>query len=79
MQTDLTAFELMSFSEPLSVDDLLNYRLSRLLASSGAMVTLLCEGRYGITRREWRMICILAAHGALSPSELAQQAHLERP
>jgi len=69
----------MSLSKPLTVDDLLNYRLNRLLASSGAMVTLLCEGRYGITRREWRMICILAAHGTMSPSELAQRAHLERP
>jgi DNA-binding MarR family transcriptional regulator len=79
VQTDITCFELMSLSKPLTVDDLLNYRLNRLLASSGAMVTLLCEGRYGITRREWRMICILAAHGAMSPSELAQQSHLERP
>ena len=79
VQTDITCFEPMSLSKPLTVDDLLNYRLSRLLASSGAMVTLLCEGRYGITRREWRMICILAAHGAMSPSELAQLAHLERP
>lgn len=68
----------MSFAEPASVEDLLNYRLNRLLASSGAMVTRLCEGRYGITRREWRLICILAIHGALSPSELAQRAHLER-
>jgi len=42
------------------------------------MVTRLCEGRYGITRREWRLIALLAAHGAMSPSELAQRAHLER-
>jgi DNA-binding MarR family transcriptional regulator len=68
----------MSFARPATVDDLLNYRLSCLLASSGAMVTRLCEGRYGITRREWRLIALLAAHGAMSPSELAQRAHLER-
>ena len=68
----------MSFAEPSTVQDLLNYRLSCLLAGSGAMVTRLCEGRYGITRREWRLICILAAQGAMSPSELAEQAHLER-
>jgi DNA-binding MarR family transcriptional regulator len=68
----------MSISQPASVEDLLNFRLSRLLASSGSMVTLLCEGRYGITRREWRLVCILAEHGALSPSALAQHAHLER-
>ena len=68
----------MSFARPAAVDDLLNYRLSCLLASSGATVTRLCEGRYGITRREWRLIALLAAHGAMSPSELSQRAHLER-
>ena len=68
----------MSLAHARTVDDLLNYRLSCLLASSGAMVTRLCEGRYGITRREWRLIALLAAHGAMSPSELAERAHLER-
>lgn len=68
----------MTLAQPRTVDDLLNYRLSCLLASSGAMTTRLCEGRYGITRREWRVIALLAAHGAMSPSELAQSAHLER-
>lgn len=69
----------MSFSHPTTVEDLLNYRLNRLLASSGALVTRICEGRYGITRREWRLICILADHGAMSPSQLADRSHLERP
>lgn len=68
----------MSLADPETVDDLLNYRISRLFASSGAMVTRLCEGRYGITRREWRLIALLAAHGAMSPSDLARRAHLER-
>jgi DNA-binding MarR family transcriptional regulator len=68
----------MSFARPDTVEDLLNYRLSRLLESSGSVVTRLCEGRYGITRREWRLICILASQGPMSPSELAERAHLER-
>lgn len=68
----------MSFSQPATVEDLLNYRLSTLLAASGAMVTRLCEGRYGITRREWRLICLLAVHGPMAPSDLATRAHLER-
>jgi DNA-binding MarR family transcriptional regulator len=68
----------MSLTEPSTTSDLLNYRLSRLLASSGAMVVRLCEGRYGITRREWRLIALLAEHGPMSPSQLAQMAHLER-
>lgn len=69
----------MPLHQPRTVDDLLNYRLSRLFAASGAMVIRLCEGRYGITRREWRLIALLAAHGAMSPSELSRRAHLERP
>ncbi|GGH57690.1 transcriptional regulator [Comamonas phosphati] len=69
----------MSFPDPRTVDELLNYRLSCLLEASGAMITRLCEGRYGITRREWRLIALLAAHGAMSPSELALRAKLERP
>lgn len=69
----------MSLSDPRIVADLLNYRLSVLLAASGAMVTRLCEGRYGITRREWRVVALLAAHECpMSPSDLATQAHLER-
>ncbi|NNU42723.1 MarR family winged helix-turn-helix transcriptional regulator [Ramlibacter montanisoli] len=68
----------MSLADPRTVDDLLNYRLSRLFAASGAMVIRLCEGKYGITRREWRLIALLAAHGAMSPSDLAARAHLER-
>ncbi len=42
------------------------------------MVRLL-EGRYGIARREWRLLAVLAARGALSPSALADEAHLDRP
>jgi DNA-binding MarR family transcriptional regulator len=68
----------MSLADPRKSGDLLNYRLSRLLAASGAMITRLCEGRYGITRREWRVIAVLAEGGAISPSELAERTHLER-
>lgn len=68
----------MSLSDPRDLDDLLNYRLMRLFALSGAPVIRLCEGRYGIARREWRLLALLAAHGALSPSELADRGDLDR-
>jgi DNA-binding MarR family transcriptional regulator len=42
------------------------------------MLLRLCEGRYGITRREWRVIAQLAEEGAMSPSTLAERTHLER-
>lgn len=60
------------------LDDLLLYRLSRLLAVAGSMVIRLCEGRFGITRREWRLIATLASHGELSSSQLAGHAQLDR-
>ena len=68
----------MSLTQPRGSRDFLNYRLSRLLSASAAMVVRLCEGRYGITRREWRVIALLAEKGAMSPSALAEITHLER-
>lgn len=67
-----------TLSRPRNLDDLLNYRLMRLFALSGAPVVRLCEGRYGISRREWRIVALLAAHGPLSPSALAERGDLDR-
>lgn len=63
---------------PAALDDLLLFRLSRLLAIGGAPVIRLCEGRYGITRREWRILALLAREENLLSSELAQRAQLDR-
>lgn len=60
------------------LDDLLLYRLTRLLAVAGGMVIRICEGRFGITRREWRLIATLASRGELSSSQLAERAQLDR-
>jgi DNA-binding MarR family transcriptional regulator len=64
--------------EPASIDDLLLYRVSHLLAVAGSMVIRLCEGRFGITRREWRIVALLARADGLLSSELAQRAQLDR-
>lgn len=69
----------MSLREPKNLDELLNYRLLRLYAQSGAPVIRLLEGHWGISRREWRLLALLALHGELSPSALAEMAHLDRP
>lgn len=68
----------MSLRVPCDVNDLLNYRLARLLALSGAPVIRLCEGRYGVARREWRVLGLLALDGPLSPSALAERGGLDR-
>ena len=64
-------------SAPQTIDDLFLYRISRLHAVGGAPVVRLCEGRFGITRREWRLIVVLAQQGPGLSSELARRAQLE--
>lgn len=61
-----------------SFDDLLLYRLSRLLSVAGSTVVRLCEGTYGITRREWRIIGLLHGHEGMTPSALAERVQLDR-
>ena len=65
-------------SHPERIDDLLLYRVSRLLAVAGHMVIRLCEGRFGITRREWRIVALLAHEEGLLSSQLAERAQLDR-
>ncbi|MDE2604860.1 MAG: MarR family transcriptional regulator [Burkholderiales bacterium] len=67
-----------TLSDPGGLDDLLLYKLSRLLSVGGSMVIRLCEGRFGITRREWRVIARLAREPELLSSELADSIQLDR-
>jgi len=64
--------------QPAELDDLLLYKLSRLLSVGGSLVIRLCEGRFGITRREWRVIARLAREPDLLSSELAERIQLDR-
>jgi DNA-binding MarR family transcriptional regulator len=69
----------MSPSQRLaSIDDLLLYRLGRLSSVAGAMVVRLCEGGYGITRREWAVVAQLYENGGLPPSALAERMQRDR-
>ena len=68
----------LRWREPVVLDDMFLYHLARLQATAGSMVVRLCEGGYGITRREWRMLCLLAEAGQLQPSQLAARAQLDR-
>lgn len=70
--------EASRLSQPELLDDLLLYRLGRLVATAGTMVIRLCEGRHGITRREWRVIALLAQEDELLSSELAGRIRLDR-
>ncbi len=61
-----------------SIEDLLLYRLSRLSSVAGVMVVRLCEGGYGVTRREWAVVAQLYEHGSMPPSALAERMHRDR-
>lgn len=65
-------------ANPASLDGLLLYRMSRVLAVSGSLVVRLCEGQFGITRREWRVLALLACEEGVFSSQLAQRAQLDR-
>ena len=66
-------------AQPEHLDDLLLYRAGRFVADASTIMIRLCEGRYGITRREWRVLVRLAQYpqGLLS-SQLAEQIQLDR-
>ncbi|WP_343735629.1 MarR family winged helix-turn-helix transcriptional regulator [Acidovorax sp.] len=63
---------------PQAANDLLMYRLNRLIAVAGSLVVRLCEGGYGITRREWGLLMVLAQQPGLPPAALAERLGLDR-
>lgn len=65
-------------TDPQALDDLLLYRLGRLAATAGTMVVRLCEGRHGITRREWRALAWLGQQDDVLSSQLAERIQLDR-
>lgn len=68
----------MSTNAP-AVEKLLNFRLWRLLTQASAPVIRLCEGRYGIARREWALMATMAGSAeGLPPSVLAERVGVDR-
>ncbi len=65
-------------SDPVLLDDLLLYRMGRFVSTAGHMVIRLCEGGWGITRREWRVIALLGQEDGLMSSTLAERIQLDR-
>ena len=63
--------------DPHQHDDLLNYRLKRLVSLGGAPAIRLCEGRYGISRSQWRLTAALVEDGAMSPGALTRRVRVD--
>jgi DNA-binding MarR family transcriptional regulator len=65
--------------DPRKHDDFLNFQLKRLLSIGGAPAIRLCEGRFGVPRKEWRLLAALVEEGPMSPSELARRCWPAEP
>jgi DNA-binding MarR family transcriptional regulator len=66
-----------ALKDPRQHDDLLNYRLKRLLRLGGAPAIRLCEGAFGVTRMEWRLVAALVEEGPKSIGDLMRRTQLE--
>lgn len=65
-------------TQPKALDGMLLYRLWQIQSRAGRVVSRLCEGEFGISRREWRVLAHLAQGQALQSSALAERAELDR-
>lgn len=68
----------MRLIQPAGLSDMLLYRLNRLRTAGGGMVLRYCEGHFGVTRREWVFLGLLAGAEPMTSSELAERAGLEK-
>jgi len=60
-----------------TLNDMTMFRLYRAWSAANPIFTRLCEGRYGITRREWRILAIVTQHETLTSTQAAQAAALD--
>ncbi|SAI67596.1 MarR family transcriptional regulator [Bordetella ansorpii] len=60
-----------------TLDDMLMYRLYQAWFQSSPVFVRLCEGRFGITRREWRVLACAVEHGPMASADLAATAKLD--
>ena len=75
--TDRIVF-ISTIRNPRCHDELLNYRLKRLLQVSGAPAIRLCEGRFGVSRFQWRVLAALVEDGPMSPGALTARVAVDR-
>ncbi|MBB1593679.1 MarR family winged helix-turn-helix transcriptional regulator [Achromobacter sp. UMC46] len=64
-------------SDPPHLADMLMYRLYQAWSQSNPVFVRMCEGRFGITRREWRILACAVEGGIMNSAELAATAKLD--
>lgn len=57
--------------------DMFMYQLYQAWSQANPVFVRLCEGRFGITRREWRVLACSVEGGSLTSTELAAAAQLD--
>ena len=69
----------MTPREPIEhpLAEMLMYRLYQAWSQSNPVFVRLCEGRFGITRREWRLLACAVEGGIMTSAELAAAAKLD--
>jgi len=67
----------IDFKRPAGIEDLLLFRLSKVVSLGGGIVTRICEGQFGVTRREWTVLAIVARADSMSWSEAAQRCEID--
>lgn len=72
-----TASGLPASDPPPHLSDMLMYRLYQAWSQSNPVFVRLCEGRFGITRREWRILACAIEGGIMNSAELAAAAKLD--
>ena len=66
-----------SIEDPGGIQDLLLFRLSRILSIGGSMVTRLCEGQFGITRREWAVVALVGQADHVRWSRIVERSEID--
>ncbi len=51
--------------------------MSKVIAQGGSIVTRICEGQFGITRREWTVLAIAARADGMLWAELARRSEID--
>ena len=64
-------------SDPAGIEDFLLFRMHKVVALGGSLVTRICEGRFGITRREWTVLAIVSRAPEMQWAELRTRIELD--
>jgi DNA-binding MarR family transcriptional regulator len=66
-----------ALKDPRQHDDLLNYKLKRLVSLGGAPAIRLCEGGHGLPRTQWRVLAALMEDGPMAIGDVLRRTHME--